>query len=401
MKDTFCAKCGSCTSVCPVYQFTGKETLTARGRIHLLEKLAEEKHSRNYHEIFSKCLLCNACRDSCPRGIDLPAMVIEARNSFPLFSGTGSFKSSLLKSCLEHQDILAGLGGLCKLSAPLRKILPPNSGLHLKLGLIEETSFVATTANHKETDNSADNLQLSIFPGCLARHLKPEITSGVEKLLSSFGETPVTVPQGQVCCGMASYNSGDLETARNLARENITAFGDNDLPIIVPCASCLTQLKDYPVLLEEDDKWQLRAKNFAARITDMSSLMADQTSLFPHLLSGKNRGTTKVLYHTPCHRRHLGSAANAAEKVLAAHPGFELIEVANGSRCCGFGGLFNLVHPKLSDRIAAGLINEIIAADPDIVVTDCSGCLIQLHIQLSARGSRVKVKHFISLLGEA
>ena len=402
MKDTLCAKCGACTVVCPVYQVTGQETLTARGRIHLLEKLASEKHSRNYHDIFSRCLLCNACRSSCPRKIDLPAMVIEARNNFPRLSGNGSFKGSLVKHCLENQGTLARIASFCKLSSPLNKLLPANSGLRLKLGLIDENSRDETVPEKlPEPDHPTNPPQLAIFSGCLARHLKPEITSGLINLLSSTGNDNISIPKGQVCCGMASRSSGDAETAMDLARKNISAFSENDLPIIVHCASCLAQLKEYPVLLNADKEWRPLAEKFAARVQHLPALLASRTDMPSSTLRDRlSQEVTRVVYHTPCHLRHQNSVPDATREILVNIPALELVDLANAPHCCGFGGLFSLAHPKLSDRIASGLIDEIIAADPDVVVTDCSGCLIQLHLQLSARGSRIKARHFISLLTE-
>lgn len=398
MKEGVCAKCGACTVVCPVYQVTGQEAMTARGRIHLLEKLGSEKHSREYHDIFSKCLLCNACRSSCPRQIDLPAMIIEARQSFPRLSGSGSLKGTLLKNCLEHQTILAGLGGLGKLSTPLSKLLPANSGLRLKLGLFDENNSGEIAAKKiPEPDPPTNTPQVTIFSGCLARHLKPEITSGMVQLLSSSGKDNISIPEGQVCCGLASHSSGDLKQARNLARKNISAFGGHDLPIIVHCASCLAQLKDYPVLFNEDAEWRPLAERFAARVILLPSFLTLATDNLSTLRDRKSQNVTRVVYHTPCHLRYQNSAPDATREILRSIPSIELVELAGGPRCCGFGGLFNLAHPKLSDRIAGGLISAIIAADPDIVVTDCSGCLIQLHLQLSASNSKIKAQHMISL----
>lgn len=399
MNDGFCAKCGACTAVCPVYQVTGQESLTARGRIHLLEKLATEKHSRNYHDIFSKCLLCQACRRSCPRHLDLPAMVVEARHSFPRLSGCGSFKGSLLKHCLEHQKLLAGLSGLGKLSTPLLKKLPVNSGLRIRLGLIEETSQAETApvmiTDPVRPDSSA---RFTIFPGCLARHLKPEITAGMAKLLSNYEEAQATSPDDQVCCGLATYSAGDIEAARELARTNISAFAGSELPIIVPCASCLSHLKNYPELLGEDKDWQPLAEKFAARVTILSSfLAAEKHPPSPHPAPDIT-GVRRVVYHTPCHLRYQGSAADATREILRSIPGIELVELPSGSRCCGFGGLFNLAHPELSKRIASELTTELIKAEPDLIVTDCSGCLIQIHLQLAAIKSNIKVQHLVSLL---
>ncbi|HSH13366.1 MAG TPA: (Fe-S)-binding protein, partial [Desulfurivibrionaceae bacterium] len=90
-----CAKCGTCSTVCPVYRVTGLESDTARGKLHLLAKLAGSPASPAYREIFSRCLLCGACRHACPRGLDLPGLVAEARSDFPRLTGSGSFAKLL------------------------------------------------------------------------------------------------------------------------------------------------------------------------------------------------------------------------------------------------------------------------------------------------------------------
>ena len=326
-------------------------------------------------------------------------MVIEARHNFPRFPSTGSFKSTLVKQCLEHQNILSGIGGLFKLSIPLLKILPTNSGLRIKLGFFDEnTSETSHALPSPEPVENIHDPQLTIFPGCLARHLKPEITSGIAELLSLFGIDKISIPQEQVCCGMATHSCGDIETARKMARKNISAFGNNNLPIIVPCASCLTQLKNYPILLNDDEEWRSPAEEFATRVSDLNSYLQAETTLPATLQIKEKKGKTRVLYHVPCHARHQGLTGNATEALLKNQPDIELIDLPNGPHCCGFGGLFNLACHDLSKRIASGLINDIITADPDVVVTNCSGCLIQLHQQLSARGSKIKAQHLVSFL---
>ena len=74
-----CAKCGACTVVCPVFQAGGRESLSARGRLHLLARLDPAQASAAYAEILTQCLLCGACRAVCSRGLDPPARFIAAR----------------------------------------------------------------------------------------------------------------------------------------------------------------------------------------------------------------------------------------------------------------------------------------------------------------------------------
>ena len=63
----------------------------------------------------------------------------------------------------------------------------------------------------------------------------------------------VVVPSNQVCCGAINSHAGDLDTASNLARKNIDAFGINEETLIVTMsAGCGARLKGYHELLKED-----------------------------------------------------------------------------------------------------------------------------------------------------
>jgi glycolate oxidase iron-sulfur subunit len=392
-KENSCAKCGACTAVCPVYQVTGQESLTARGRLHLLEKLGDAPHSQKFLEIFSKCLLCDACRHSCPRHIDLPAMIAAARHDFPRLSGHGSFARLLLKKCLSSPPLLAGLGAL------LRK-LPVDSGLRLKLGLLDRSSpqdaaeplAMPGRANEPPAD-------FQIFPGCFARHLTPEITGAAAGLIAEKTTRRPTTPDHQNCCGIAAYSSGDLEEARRLARINIAAFGSSDSLIIILCGSCYSHLQKYPELLADDSEWCDRAGTFAGRLREMSDFLATRDQ---HQAETKkvheNQVGKKVFYHDPCHLRYNPELRNAPRQLIQQLPGVELVEPERGPQCCGLGGIFNLAHPDLSSQIAGHLIDTIRTADPDLVVTTCSGCLIQLREKLAEAGSMAKVRHLALFL---
>ncbi|MCK4837927.1 MAG: (Fe-S)-binding protein [Desulfobulbaceae bacterium] len=405
MADNSCAKCGACTSVCPVYQVTGQESLTARGRLHLLEKIADDNHSQAYLDIFSKCLLCDACHQVCPRAINLPTKVVESRLNFPKLTGHGSFAQSLVKGCLSHQGILAGIGKFLKISEPLLDKLPAKSGLRLKLGMppskhaprIQQEKIIPKQSSLGGSTESV------MFPGCLARHLNPNITFAATALISSLKDhSPPDIPPGQACCGLAFYSSGNLEEARQLARLNITAFAYTDAEIIVLCGSCYSHLASYPDLLADDSNWYPRAIAFVERLQESSSLLADQSPLPTVPICAPDRPAKKrVVYHDPCHLRYKPGLKKAPRQLLNSLPWVELVELPNGPQCCGSGGLFNLAHPDLAKQITGKLITDILAVDPDLVVTTCSGCLIQLHQQLTATGSQAKVRHLNEVLTDS
>lgn len=397
MDPADCAKCGTCSTVCPVYRVSGQESDTARGKLHLLGKLADSPHSPAYREIFSRCLLCGACRHACPRGLDLPGLVAKARADFPRLTGSGAFTKLLATGCLAHPGLLAGLADFLNISKPLLRKLPADSGLRLKIGLfLETTETSGSEEDHLLTPTSGPAPvagAISIFSGCLAHHLRPEITSATTRLISAEGKAVPFTPAGQTCCGLATFSAGNPEAARRLARQNLDTFAGGDGPIVTPCGSCYSYLLSYPALLADDPEYLPQAVAFVARLREMSAFLAAAPT--PQPGTGKPQ---RVFYHDPCHLRFLPGIKEAPRQLLRAKPGVELVELPGGPRCCGLGGTFNLAHPDLSHRIGAGLAEEIIALAPDLVVTSCSGCLIQLHRELAETGATIRVAHLAEFL---
>jgi len=403
---TKCAKCGACTSVCPVYLKSGEESLTARGRIHLLAKLTSQKQTNRSREILSKCLLCGACYAACPRGIDTPAMIIKARGEKGPGSGLSDFKKFLLQKSLSHPESLPIIKTGGKL---LSAVLPKESGLRLKLSILshghkgKNSGFTASIKQNKTAGKNAQ--QVAYFTGCLANYLQQDIAKSAVSLLSSCCKIEAVAPKSQSCCGMAAHGSGSKDDAVALAKKNIAAFCSpkyEDLEIFTSCATCYAHLKSYPELLKDDPIWQQKAISFSQRLCEFSSYLIDNLKLKP--LPEKNIIIKKVFYHDPCHLR-FPPAGNPAitsppRELLAMIPGLKLVESAKGPRCCGQGGLFNISHPKTSEEICRELLDGCYAAHPEIITTTCSGCLCQITEGLARDRSAIKAVHLANLLAD-
>jgi glycolate oxidase iron-sulfur subunit len=106
----------------------------------------------------------------------------------------------------------------------------------------------------------------------------------------------------------------------------------------------------------------------------------------------------KVTYHDPCHlNRELGIKREPRE-ILKAIPGIELVEMGNASRCCGSGGSFNLAHYDLSLKILEKKMEDIRNTGAEVVVTSCSGCMLQLKDGAHHKGMKVEVLHLTEVL---
>ncbi|MDH5298529.1 MAG: (Fe-S)-binding protein [Desulfobulbaceae bacterium] len=378
---TDCAKCGACTVVCPVYQVTGQEFLTARGKIHLLERLPVANCSAAYADILSKCLLCGACVAVCPRQVDTPALVARARQELPLRMGEHPFLSLLARKALAHPPLLTTLASI---HSALDHLLPAESGLRLRLGLTppatrrfsEERSSDPTPPGRAEVD---------YFSGCLARHLQPEISAATVQLTAFATGTPPLIPHDQACCGQAAFAAGSVEEAQALARRNIAAFAGDQRPILTSCASCFSHLKTYPVLLADDPAWSGRARAFAERLREFASFFAGIPDLAGRRSPSRGAGQT-VLHHDPCHLRFRHQLTAPPRQLLNAVAGLTLRELPHGPQCCGMGGLFHLAHPTLSRSIRDRLLDDFAACGADLVTTTCTGCLLQWQQGLAEKG---------------
>ena len=110
-----------------------------------------------------------------------------------------------------------------------------------------------------------------------------------KRVLSVNNCQNIEVPE-QLCCGALHAHSGDLETARKLARQNIDAFErflsadhnpDNPATIIINAAGCGALLKEYGPLLKDDPIYAVRAEKLSAAASRMSPNIWPPTEFAP------------------------------------------------------------------------------------------------------------------------
>src|SRR5205807_10639542 len=108
-----------------------------------------------------------------------------------------------------------------------------------------------------------------LFKGCVTEGLFQRVNEATTRVLEVNGCT-VQAPSGQVCCGALHAHAGDLEGARVLARQNVAAFEDAHTKIITNAGGCGAMLVSYGHLLVNDEVYANRAKEFSARVQDIS-----------------------------------------------------------------------------------------------------------------------------------
>lgn len=397
-----CAKCGACVPVCPVYQVTGRESLAARGKLHLLHRLEPAHASPNYADILSKCLLCGACSAGCPRNLDITGQITKARAEVPLLRRPGLLTKYIARRALDRPGLFRRLRNAGSVLRTAGRHLPAESGLRLKLSLLghlDRPDIFARKSfmESRRPRNAAEPPSFAYFPGCLANHLFPQIGSATEQLVEKIRGSHLAVPAGQGCCGLAALAAGDTREARQLAKKNISAFTGGKEPILCSCASCYSHLLSYPDLFRDDSRWHRQAVAFAERLREFSSFLVEQGGL-PAPPAESGCSGRRVVYHDPCHLRFSHTITEPPRQLIKSLPQVELLELPHGPRCCGQGGLFQVTHPELARTIRGRLLDDFHSLTAETVLTTCSGCLLQWQDGLAARQSSANAQHLAVFL---
>jgi L-lactate dehydrogenase complex protein LldE len=235
--------------------------------------------------------------------------------------------------------------------------------------------------------------RVGLFATCLMNVFRPNVGFSAVKLLEDAGCT-VEVPASQTCCGQPGYNSGDYDSARELARQVIEAFEGYDY-IVGPSGSCMATIRhDYPVLFENDPLWLPRAQALSEKSYELLSFLADVLGATPAAAQFEGTAT----YHDSCSGLRGLGIKGQPRALLGEVEGLKLKEMEDSEVCCGFGGTFCVKYPEISEKMVDDKVRNILASGADTVLGGDLGCLMNIAGRLKRINAPVKVFHTAEVL---
>jgi glycolate oxidase iron-sulfur subunit len=426
-----CVRCGLCLSHCPTYLETLRETSSPRGRIHLVEVVAEGRLSLTSPGFVSQmyqCLDCRACEAVCPSGVRYGQLVEAARAQIErarprppcqrflrwlvfrqLFASMRLFRATSYVLGLYQR---LGLQWLARRSGLLRllRLVEAEALLPVmprRFLLPQNQVMPPTVSPHR--GKAGPPARVALFAGCMMSTAFAETDRATMRVLAAQG-CAVHLPARQGCCGALAVHAGELDQARVLARRTIEAFerfqtsgtqpGRPFEAIIVNAAGCGATLKEYGHLLRDDPMFSERAAAFSARVQDISEYLGN--------LAGRGKLNTTmrplnltVTYQDPCHLAHAQRITQQPRQLLQAIPGINVVEMREPSLCCGSAGIYNLTQPEMSRRLLRRKVGHLLETQAEVVVSANPGCMLQLQAGLRAAGSPMRVLHLVDLLDAA
>ncbi|WP_018133104.1 (Fe-S)-binding protein [Effusibacillus pohliae] len=411
-KFSVCVHCGLCLDACPTYQETGNEAQSPRGRVYLIKAVAEGKLEINdsFIDPVFRCLDCRACETACPSGVQVGALIEEARGQIrqaqPLTGFKGIISNAFLKGIFPHPNRLRKLGkltrfyqksGLQKMArrTGIMKLFPPHLR-EMEAAMPEvpaRTSREALGTYLPAIGQKRGTVGLLL--GCVMDVLYADINMATARVLARNG-FDVVMPQAQGCCGALQVHAGERDTAKRMARTNIDAFLQAGVDyVILNAAGCGAAVKEYPELLHSDPDYKEKAEQFSAKVRDISEFLVEVGYEPP-----KGRVELKITYHDACHLAHAQKIRTQPRQILRSIPGVELVEMRESDRCCGSAGIYNLTHPEM----AGPLLDRKMADVPqgvNCIATGNPGCMMQIQVGVNRIDASMEVAHTVTLLDRA
>ncbi len=364
-----CVHCGLCLPHCPTYAWHAVEGDSPRGRLTLMQGLAQghlEPESPRLREHLEGCLGCRSCEAVCPARVPFAALMDRARAILVDHPATHS-PGERLRHAAQHQamkhPLLRDIGGLAARGAVrlrAQRLLPQGPWRRS----VEHVGASLARAPHLRGTVTPETADVLLFTGCMDRFFTGPDLEAALRVLDRLG-FGVAIPPGQTCCGALARHAGHTGEAQELEARNLAAFAHPERPVIVLDSGCEASLREYP------------EGGPGSRVSSLTRFLLRYLRATPDAAPWLDR-PVRVALHLPCTLRNVTREGRELPELLARLPGVTLVSVSAAPNCCGAGGTAMLTQPRMADDLGRATLAALRADQPDIIVSANVGCSVHL-----------------------
>ncbi len=390
-----CHGCRLCFNLCPSFPVLFDAVDRHDGDVRRLS--GEETQA-----VVDACYQCKLCYIKCPYtaddghafDLDFPRLMLRYTAQRARKRGVG-----LRQRILGDPERLAAMARLApKLVNRVNRARVPRLMAERSLGihrnkLLPEFAEETFESWAKARDDRAGQgrAEVVLFHTCFVNCNNPEVGKAAVEVLEHCGLRVLSPEQG--CCGMPALDGGDVEAAKQRARQNVALLGrfvDAGLPVLAINPTCsYTLKKEYPDLVGEDLRAQAQA--LAAATRDLCEYLFE-LKREQRLATDFASTPGEIAYHVPCHLKAQNIGFRSRD-VMKTIPGARVRLV---DRCCGHDGTWAMKreHFEASMEIGKPAFEELSAGG--LMTTDCPLAAVQFE-----QATGVRPMHPVQVLARA
>ena len=357
--------------------------------------------------ILRACFQCRLCEVQCPYTpreghqflLDFPRLVHRYRAVQARRQGR-AWRDRLLADP-DGAGRLArasfGLANVMNRFRPQRLLMETLLGIHRDKLLPEfaASTFERWAAQQGRIATSPHGFEAVLFQTCYVQNNEPQIGRDTLEVLDR-NRVPTASVRGLQCCGMPSWEHGDLETTRRRAAANLALlrpFVEAGCKVVAINPTCAMMMRrEYPELLPREQRDD--ARRLAEAVRDPSELLWSLRHEPRFNVDFRSTPGEVVAYHAPCHLRAQAVGFKGRD-LLRKIPG---VTPKLSMECCGHDGTHAMKREgfEYSKRVGRRAFDEMKGHGAAVWATECPLAALQFQ-----QHAGVKPLHPMSILARA
>jgi fumarate reductase (CoM/CoB) subunit B len=359
---TDCFRCMACISVCPTVKGAWDTFIGPMFQVNIAESAynpldTAKRVAEAFRYGLYNCTQCGACREICPKKIDIPEKAIGQMRT--IFAEEGDFNT-------------------------IKKV-------------VESVKWNSNPFGRENTKRKwAEGLNLPkagsslFFAGCLSSFEFPDTLRETISLLRQVVKNVAYLAEDEICCHEPVLRLGSEEEFVKGAKDLLERFRVKGVKeVITGCSECFRCFKlHYPKYLPSETMPQFR------HVTEV--LWEGIEKLKKVQLKNKVRLT----YHDPCRLGRDCGIYDIPRKLIESVGKVDLVEMDRSkemTQCCGAGGGMKLSNPGLALDVGRVRLGEAKKTGSSILVSACPWCEWNFK-EAMGEGNFLGVKNIVDLL---
>ncbi|HYN02856.1 MAG TPA: heterodisulfide reductase-related iron-sulfur binding cluster [Vicinamibacteria bacterium] len=381
----------------------------------ILFDLIDKKHDGDVRKlttpetdrVIDACFQCKLCEVQCPY---TPRDKHEYQLDFPKLVHRYKAQRAKTRGIPLRERILANpdaAGAMARLSFGManvmNKVTLHRMFMQAALGIHKDkllpdfapTTFEKWAEENRRIQPKPDGVEAVLFPTCYVQNNEPQIGRDTLDVLDR-NQVKTACVKGLQCCGMPAWETGDLDTVRKQAANNLKIlkpFVDAGAKVVAINPTCAMMMRrEYPELLPE--ALRPEARKLAELVRDPSELLWEIRDQPRFNTDFKSTPGGPVAYHAPCHLRAQAVGFKGRD-LLRKIPG---VQPKLTMECCGHDGTYAMKVEGFENSIKVGqkAFDGMKEAGAEVWATDCPLAALQFQ-----QHAGKKPMHPMSILARA
>jgi Fe-S oxidoreductase len=381
----------------------------------ILFDLIDKKHDGDVRKltapetdrVMDACFQCKLCEVQCPY---TPRDKHEYQLDFPKLVHRYKAQRAKARGIPLRDRILAkpdAAGAMARLSFGManvmNKVALHRMFMQAALGIHKDkllpdfapTTFEKWAGENGRVQPKPDGVEAVLFPTCYVQNNEPQIGRDTLDVLDR-NQVKTACVKGLQCCGMPAWETGDLESVRKQAANNLKIlkpFVDAGAKVVAINPTCAMMMRrEYPELLPE--ALRPEARKLAELVRDPSELLWEIRDQPRFNTDFKSTPGGPVAYHAPCHLRAQAIGFKGRD-LLRRIPG---VQPKLTMECCGHDGTYAMKVEGFENSIRVGkkAFDGMKDAGAEVWATDCPLAALQFQ-----QHAGKKPMHPMSILARA